>query len=184
MQKEIDEGQLIIDQLNYLTQLGFSSRSVDDSEGLQVKLKLRKEDELWLSYAEVEERILVNIADWFADIAVYNRSEAMKFGIPLEAVQQIVMGSNFTKLGEDGNPIKDENGKFLKGPNFIPPEEAIHALLFRKEELLDEAFELTNEADLLRSSVIPALMQDAVPETEAEEYDEEDEEDEDADDIE
>ena len=72
---------------------------------------------------------LVMIADLLADITVYCRSEAYRYGIPLEEVLQIVMDSNETKLGADGKPIKDENGKFCKGPNFIPPEAAIKELL-------------------------------------------------------
>ena len=39
------------------------------------------------------------------------------------------MVSNFSKLGEDGQPIKDDTGKFLKGPNYEPPEKAIKDLL-------------------------------------------------------
>lgn len=29
--------------------------------------------------------------------------------------------SNMSKLGPDGNPITRADGKFLKGPNFVPP---------------------------------------------------------------
>ena len=75
---------------------------------------------------------LVAIADLLADITVYCRSEAVRYGIPLEEVLQIVMDSNDTKLGADGNPIKDEDGKFLKGPNFEPPEPAIKRLLLER----------------------------------------------------
>ena len=41
------------------------------------------------------------------------------------------MTSNFSKLGADGKPIKDATGKFLKGPDYAPPEEAIKDLLPR-----------------------------------------------------
>jgi hypothetical protein len=81
---------------------------------------------------------LVALADWLADINVYVRSEALKFGLPQEAALNVIMGSNFTKLGTDGEPIKDENGKVQKGPNFIAPEEALHALLFGSEDLIEE----------------------------------------------
>ncbi len=66
--------------------------------------------------------ILVSIYDWHGDNIVYHASEAMKYGSPTEAVLTIIMESNFSKLGADGHPIKDENGKVLKGPNFFPPE--------------------------------------------------------------
>lgn len=75
---------------------------------------------------------LVELADWLADLTVFIRSEAAKFGIPLEEVIQIVMDSNFSKLGEDGKPIMDANGKFLKGPNYWKPEEKIKELLLER----------------------------------------------------
>ena len=73
--------------------------------------------------------IAVAIADLLGDIVVYCRSEALKYGIPLEEVLDIIMDSNQSKLGADGNPIYDANGKFLKGPNYWRPESRIKALL-------------------------------------------------------
>lgn len=73
--------------------------------------------------------IAVGIADLLGDIIVYCRSEALKFGIPLESVLSIIMDSNESKLGADGKPIYDENGKFLKGPNYWKPEPKIKQLL-------------------------------------------------------
>ena len=81
-------------------------------------------------YDEVD--ILTMIADLLADIIVYCQSEAVRYGIPLDEVLQIVMDSNDTKLGVDGKPIKDSDGKFLKGSNFVPPEPAIRKLLLEK----------------------------------------------------
>ena len=48
---------------------------------------------------------------------------------PLEDVLDIIMDSNESKLGADGKPIYDANGKFLKGPNYWKPEPKIRALL-------------------------------------------------------
>ena len=76
--------------------------------------------------------IAVAIADLLGDVIVYCRSEALKYGIPLEAVLDIIMDSNESKLGADGNPIYDGNGKFLKGPNYWKPEPKIRALLQAK----------------------------------------------------
>jgi predicted HAD superfamily Cof-like phosphohydrolase len=73
--------------------------------------------------------IAVAIADLLGDIVVYCRSEALKYGLPLEEVLDIIMDSNESKLGADGNPIYDANGKFLKGPNYWRPEPKIKALL-------------------------------------------------------
>lgn len=73
--------------------------------------------------------IAVAIADLLGDIIVYCRSEALKYGLPLEDVLDIIMDSNESKLGADGNPIYDANGKFLKGPNYWKPEPKIKVLL-------------------------------------------------------
>ena len=73
--------------------------------------------------------IAVAIADLLGDIIVYCRSEALKYGLPLEEVLDVIMDSNESKLGADGKPIYDANGKFLKGPNYWRPEPRIKALL-------------------------------------------------------
>ena len=72
------------------------------------------------------------IADLLGDVIVYCRSEALKYGLPLEEVLDVIMDSNESKLGADGNPIYDANGKFLKGPNYWKPEPKIRELLDRK----------------------------------------------------
>jgi NTP pyrophosphatase (non-canonical NTP hydrolase) len=73
--------------------------------------------------------VLVAVADLLGDVIVYCRSEALKYGIPLEEVLAIIMDSNESKLGADGKPIYDGNGKFLKGPNYWKPEPKIRELL-------------------------------------------------------
>jgi predicted HAD superfamily Cof-like phosphohydrolase len=81
--------------------------------------------------------VVVAIADLLGDIVVYCRSEALKYGLPLEDVLEIIMDSNESKLGADGRPIYDANGKFLKGPDYWKPEPRIKALLaagMRSEE--------------------------------------------------
>lgn len=78
--------------------------------------------------------VLTGYADLLADIIVYCTSEAVKFGIPLVEVLDIVMDSNESKLAEDGTVIKDERGKFLKGPNYWAPEDKIKALLHQKQQ--------------------------------------------------
>jgi predicted HAD superfamily Cof-like phosphohydrolase len=73
--------------------------------------------------------VLVALADLLGDVMVYCRSEALKYGLPLEAVLDVIMDSNESKLGADGKPIYDGNGKFLKGPNYWKPEPKIRTLL-------------------------------------------------------
>lgn len=104
---------------------------VDEIDDIAQKATLAECSILPLSQIDAID-ILVDIADVLADITVYCRSEAMKYGIPLEEVLEIVMDSNESKLGADGEPIYDENGKFLKGSNFYPPESKIKELLQRR----------------------------------------------------
>jgi len=73
--------------------------------------------------------VLTAVADLLGDVMVYCRSEALKYGLPLEDVLDVIMDSNESKLGADGKPIYDDNGKFLKGPNYWKPEPRIKALI-------------------------------------------------------
>jgi len=75
--------------------------------------------------------LVVAIADLLGDIIFYCRSEALKYGLALEQVLDVIMDSNESKLGDDGNPIYDANGKFLKGPNYWEPESKIRQLMER-----------------------------------------------------
>lgn len=71
----------------------------------------------------------VALADLLGDMIVYCASEAFKHGIPLDEVLRAIMASQWSKLGPNGEVIKDENGKFLKGENYRPPEEHIKTIL-------------------------------------------------------
>ena len=73
--------------------------------------------------------ILTAMADWYCDIMVYCSTQATEMGIPVEKVMNIIMESNFSKLDADGNVIKDERGKVLKGDNYWKPEPQIKELL-------------------------------------------------------
>jgi hypothetical protein len=106
---------------------------------------------------EFDRQVLVMLADWFGDMVVYIRSEALKYGIPLESVLACIMGSNFTKLGEDGQPIKDANGKVQKGPNFRPPEQHIYATMFEQEALLEQASVIADTMNELNAIALPVL---------------------------
>lgn len=71
----------------------------------------------------------VALADCLGDLVVYIFSEARRWGIPLIAVLQLIMDSQDSKL-VDGKPLMAEDGsKFIKGPNYTPPEENIRRLL-------------------------------------------------------
>lgn len=94
----------------------------------QFKTMLAKElDELDdVPYGGIEE--LVALADLFGDLIVYVASEARRCGIPLEAVLQIIMDSNSSKLQADGTALFID-GKLQKGPGYWKPEPKIQLLL-------------------------------------------------------
>jgi predicted HAD superfamily Cof-like phosphohydrolase len=48
----------------------------------------------------------------------------LEFGLQdkFEALFEEVQRSNMSKLDENGRPIKREDGKILKGPNFFLPD--------------------------------------------------------------
>lgn len=70
------------------------------------------------------------VADCLGDLIVFAFSEAGRWGIPILEVLHIIMDSQSSKL-VDGKPIPHptEAGKFGKGPNYFPPEDAIRELL-------------------------------------------------------
>lgn len=46
----------------------------------------------------------------------------ISYGIPITTVFEEVHRSNMSKLGEDGLPIYRDDGKVLKGPNYLPAD--------------------------------------------------------------
>ena len=64
---------------------------------------------------------------------VYSTSEALRHGIQLGDALKIIMQSNFSKLNEDGEPIYDERGKVMKGPNYWKPEPKIEEMLKKRK---------------------------------------------------
>jgi hypothetical protein len=82
------------------------------------------------AYFEEKLDYLVALSDLLADIMVYCTSEARRHGIPISVILFAVMQSNFSKLDVDGKPIHDpKTNKFMKGPNYKPPEERIKQIL-------------------------------------------------------
>lgn len=109
------------------TIMGEATEGMDAALSVHAATERAAED--GVSFDEDELDALTEVADWLGDMMVFIRSEALKWGIPLEEVLTIIMASNESKLGADGKPIKDANGKFLKGPNYWKPEPKIKELL-------------------------------------------------------
>ncbi len=47
---------------------------------------------------------------------------AAYFGLDLDEAMKRIFESNMSKLGDDGKPLRREDGKVLKGPNYQPPD--------------------------------------------------------------
>ena len=56
-----------------------------------------------------------------ADLLYVLWQRAVTFGWDLQTAYNRVHASNMSKLGADGQPIRREDGKILKGPNYFEP---------------------------------------------------------------
>ncbi len=65
---------------------------------------------------------LVETADALADLMYVIQGAALEFGIDLEKVLAEVHRSNLSKLGADGKPVHNADGKVIKGPNYSKPD--------------------------------------------------------------
>ena len=87
---------------------------------VQLRYDLIKEELDELSLA-IKEKNLIEVADALTDLlyVVYGAGHA--FGINLDKCFAEVQRSNLSKLDIDGKPIFNENGKVMKGPNYLKP---------------------------------------------------------------
>lgn len=65
---------------------------------------------------------VVEVADALTDINYVTYGAGHCFGVDLDACMQEVQRANMSKLGEDGKPIYNAQGKVMKGPNYTPPD--------------------------------------------------------------
>ena len=69
----------------------------------------------------IKSKNLKEIADSLTDILYVTYGAGHAFGIDLDKCFDEVQRSNMSKLGEDGKPIYNENGKDMKGPKYFEP---------------------------------------------------------------
>ena len=62
------------------------------------------------------------MADALTDILYVTYGAGHAFGINLDKCFEEVQNSNMSKLGDDGKPIYNENGKVMKGPSYFKPD--------------------------------------------------------------
>ena len=65
---------------------------------------------------------LLEVADALTDILYVTYGAGHAFGINLDACFEEVQNSNMSKLGNDGKPIYNDQGKVMKGPNYFKPD--------------------------------------------------------------
>jgi len=70
----------------------------------------------------IKDKDIVEVADALTDILYVTYGAGHAFGINLDQCFNEVQNSNMSKLGDDGKPIYNENGKVMKGPNYFKPD--------------------------------------------------------------
>ena len=87
----------------------------------KLRLDLIKEELQELTEA-MNNKDLLEVAAALTDILYVTYGAGHAFGIDLDKCFEEVQNSNMSKLGEDGNPIYNESGKVMKGPNYFKPD--------------------------------------------------------------
>ena len=87
---------------------------------VRLRYNLIKEelDELQTAF---EQKNLLEVADALTDILYVTYGAGHSFGINLDKCFSEVQKSNMSKLGKDGKPIYNDQGKVMKGPNYFKP---------------------------------------------------------------
>ena len=93
----------------------FSSEKINK---LRIDLIKEELDEL---QEAMKNNDLLEVADALTDILYVTYGAGHAFGINLDKCFDEVQNSNMSKLGETGEPIYNESGKVMKGPNYFKP---------------------------------------------------------------
>ena len=98
------------------TNPSFSSDKIN-----KLRIDLIKEELEELQQA-MKNNDLLEVADALTDILYVTYGAGHAFGINLDKCFDEVQNSNMSKLGENGEPIYNESGKVMKGPNYFKPD--------------------------------------------------------------
>ena len=69
----------------------------------------------------LDSKDIKEVADALADILYVTYGAGHAFGIDLDKCFEEVQNSNMSKLGSNGKPIYNEQGKVMKGPKYFKP---------------------------------------------------------------
>ena len=95
------------------------SFSTDKINKLRIDLIKEELDEL---KEAMDNNDLLEVADALTDILYVTYGAGHAFGINLDKCFDEVQNSNMSKLGEKGEPIYNDSGKVMKGPNYFKPD--------------------------------------------------------------
>tara|TARA_A100001388_G_C28392446_1_gene322165 strand:+ start:75 stop:446 length:372 start_codon:yes stop_codon:yes gene_type:complete len=95
------------------------SLSTDKINNLRTNLI---EEELNEFKEAISKKDLKEVADALTDILYVTYGAGHAFGINLDDCFEEVQKSNMSKLGQDGKPIYNKDGKVMKGPNYFKPD--------------------------------------------------------------
>jgi len=98
------------------TKPSFSSDKIN-----KLRIDLIKEELNELQEA-MKNNDLLEVADALTDILYVTYGAGHAFGINLDKCFEEVQNSNMSKLGVNGEPIYNESGKVMKGPNYFKPD--------------------------------------------------------------
>ena len=98
------------------TKAGFPNDKI-----IRLRLDLIREELSELKEA-VEKKDIKEVADALTDILYVTYGAGHAFGINLDKCFEEVQNSNMSKLGSDGKPIYNEQGKVMKGPDYFKPD--------------------------------------------------------------
>ena len=87
---------------------------------IDLRISLIKE-ELDEFQEALKEKNLIEVADALTDLLYVTYGAGHAFGIDLDKCFAEVQRSNMSKLGDDGKPIYNEQGKVMKGSRYYKP---------------------------------------------------------------
>ena len=97
-----------------------SEASFPKDKIIRLRLDLIREELSELKDA-LEKKDIKEVADALTDILYVTYGAGHAFGINLDKWFEEVQNSNMSKLGSDGKPIYNEQGKVMKGPDYFKP---------------------------------------------------------------
>ena len=98
------------------TNSGFSSDKIN-----KLRIDLIEEELEELKDA-INKKDLKETVDALTDILYVAYGAGHAFGIDLDKCFDEVQNSNMSKLGQNGEPIYNDSGKVMKGPNYFKPD--------------------------------------------------------------